>query len=78
MNILTKEALDHILDTYANVGGDAARALAPQYGIKPVYVKKLAVVHGVKVKRKPPKKRVLRGDKDPRWQIAVERGSIRL
>lgn len=76
MNILTKEAVNDLLDTYATCGGDAARALAPKYGIKPVYVKKLARVHGVKAKRKEPRQKKQRNQNDPRWQWAVERGAV--
>lgn len=76
MNILTKEAVNHLLTTYAEVGGDAARALAPRYGIKPTYVRQLAVAHKVKVKRKDPSPKKLRGARDPRWQRAIERGSV--
>lgn len=76
MNILTKEAINDLLDTYANRGGDAARALAPKYGIKPIYVKKLAQVHGVKAPSRKPRKRRPRRQNDPRWQWAVERGAV--
>jgi hypothetical protein len=76
MNILSKEAVNHLLDTYATKGGGAARALAPKYGIKPIYVKKLACKHGVKAPARKPRKRKLRGAKDPRWQWAVERGGV--
>jgi len=74
MNILTKEALNDLLDTYASQGGDAARALAPKYGIKPVYVKKLAVKHGVRhrrIGRKP-----YQHKRDHRWAWAIERGAV--
>jgi hypothetical protein len=83
---LDKKAIDHILDVYANVGGDEARALAPVYGITTVYVKKLACMHGVKVKRKVNhkpetiKKRLGKGKprqwNDPRWQRAAEIGPV--
>ncbi len=72
MNILTKEAVNDLLDTYAARGGDAARALAPKYGIKPSYVKKLAVKHGVRNRRIGRKPRPV----DPRWQWAIERGAV--
>lgn len=72
MNILTKDALNHILDTYETLGPAAARELAPGYGINPKYVRKLACVHGVKAKRKG--WRVRR--EDPRWQWARERGAV--
>jgi hypothetical protein len=71
MNILTKEAINDLLDTWANVGTDEARALAPKYGVKPAYVRKLACLHGVKAKRKEPKVAT-----DPRWQWAIERGAV--
>ena len=76
MNILTKEAINDLLDTYATRGGDAARALASKYGIKPVYVKKLAVKHGVKARRVGPRPKKVRGQDDPRWQWAISRGSV--
>lgn len=73
-SILTREALDHILNTYANHGGAEARALAPVYGIQPSYVKKLASIHGVKVRLKYARKRVHFAA--PRWQWARQRGSV--
>lgn len=73
--ILTAEARDHILKTYATQGADEARALAPGYGIKPSYVIRLAKVHSVKVKFKYPRKKPQRGP-DPRWQWARARGSV--
>lgn len=71
MNILTKEAINHLLDVWANVGPDEARALAPRYGVKPAYVRKLACLHGVKAKRKEKEAAT-----DPRWQWAIERGPV--
>jgi hypothetical protein len=76
VNILTKEAIDDLLNTWSSAGPAAARALAPKYGIKPVYVKKLAVIHKVKAKRKEPSPKKLRGHLDPRWQLAIERGAV--
>jgi len=88
---LTKPQLNHILKVYAEVGGDAARELAPRYGIKPVYVKKLASIHGVKVKRKEAKgpreskKRInweqFKFNKthdafNPRWEKAIKSGPV--
>ena len=75
MNILTKEALNHLLRVYAEEGGDAARALAPSYGVGPKYIRKLACKHGVKVKRKRSKAKT---NTDRRWQWAIERGAVRI
>ena len=79
MNILTKEAINDLLDTYASQGGDAARALAPKYGIKPGYVKKLAVKHGVRTRAIGPRSRHYKPTpraQDPRWLWAIERGAV--
>lgn len=70
--ILTREATNEILDTYANIGPEAARELAPKYGIKPTYVKKLACEHGVRAKRKPK----IQSQRDRRWQLAIQRGAV--
>ena len=77
--ILTKEAINDLLDTYAARGADAARALAPKYGIKPSYVKKLAVKHGVRTRPIGPRSRHYEHvppAPDPRWQWAIERGAV--
>ena len=89
--ILTRQTLDHILQVYAEQGGAAARKLAPKYGIKPVYVKKLAYKHGVKAKPRNTRpiriaKRKIKWDQvafeksqdalDPRWKLAIERGPV--
>lgn len=70
--ILTREATNDLLDTYANIGPDAARELAPRYGIKATYVKKLAYQHGVRAKRKPK----IQSQRDRRWQLAIQRGAV--
>lgn len=73
--VLTDEAVDHILSVWANVGPDAARKLAPGYGITELYIGKLASRRKVKCKKPKPKIRRKRCD-DPRWQWAIERGAI--
>lgn len=81
MNILTREAIDHLLRVYAEESPDAARALAPGYGIKPEYVKKLACNHGVRSRRRGRKPRQYKRYPDaidPRWQRAIERGAVRI
>jgi hypothetical protein len=77
--ILTKQQINHLLEVYHNDGPDAARKLAPQYGVKPAYVKKLAFQHGVRVKLRGrdyvmPKR--LPSYADPRWQRARAIGAV--
>jgi hypothetical protein len=75
--ILNKQQLNHLLDVYQNQGADAARALAPGYGIKPGYVKRLASKHSVKAKRQGAKRRKrLPAYADPRWQRAKAIGVV--
>jgi hypothetical protein len=71
---LTKEQLNHILDTWAYVGPKAARALAPRYGVKCSYVNQLARNHGVRAKRITPKPRPRY--EDPRWEKAKRVGPV--
>lgn len=75
--ILARQAIDHILQVYAEQGPAAARALAPHYGVKPTYIKRLAYKCGVKAKRKgpPPRKRPPY-HLDPRWKRALEVGEV--
>ena len=71
---LTKAQLNNLLDVYRHQGGDAARELAPQYGITPTYVRKLASIHGIKAKRKGSRRP--RSVNDPRWERARAIGSV--
>lgn len=78
-SILTKQQIEHLLHVYSTEGGNEARKLAPEYGIKPVYVGKLCKVHGVKALQRPNKQKMkakLRGHLDPRWEWAKAIGPI--
>lgn len=76
--ILTKQQAKHLLEVYRTEGRAAAEAIAPNYGVKPSYVRCLAFKHGVRAKTisgprwRPSHKR----DDDPRWAWAVERGQV--
>ena len=77
--ILTKAQLNHLLDVYETQGSDAARKLAPQYGVKPTYVKKLASVHKVRAKRQganPRWQKRIPQHLDPRWERARSIGPV--
>jgi hypothetical protein len=75
--MLTRIQIDHILKVYEEVGPDAARELAPRYGVRPTYVRKLASKHGVKAKRKGPRLyRRIPDHLDPRWKWAEQRGVV--
>lgn len=75
--ILTRTAIDHILQVYGEQGPSAARALAPRYGVKPTYIRKLAAKHGVRAKLKSkPGRRRAPDHLDPRWHWAISRGAV--
>jgi len=77
--ILTRDAIDHLLSVYAEIGPAAARELAPKYGVGSKYVRKLACMHKVKAKPRKLKTRKLKRhpiDTDPRWKWAIERGPV--
>lgn len=78
--ILTKEQISHIHIVYSTQGGDAARKLAPGYGIKASYVHKLCFMHGVKAKRpinnQQEKNAKKRRQNDLRWERAKAIGPI--
>lgn len=79
--ILTAPKLKNLLHVYATIGGDAARALAVEYGIKPSYVKILTSRYRVPVKRRPNKRRLKLPKRvppfaDPRWARARAIGQV--
>lgn len=72
---ISKEAVAHILDVYANQGSRAAEELSETYSVSKHYIRQLAMIHGVRVKNP------LRGgssdtSNDPRWKWAIERGPV--
>lgn len=78
--ILSDNQLADILYTWATIGPDAARELAPKYGVKTTYIKKLAKDYKVRAARKRNQdhncQRRIPRDQDPRWERAKAIGMI--
>lgn len=73
------EQRDLLLSTYRDKGFNAAKPLAVEFGVSPLYVARLARHHGIKNRSRDKVALVMKGKyKAKRWAWAAERGAVRI